>query len=76
MWERIKRFFKRSETILWARLQVLLGLIAAAVVSVDPSLIAPFLEPKWVPVAFAVNGVVTEVLRRSRTHDRADGGLQ
>lgn len=68
MWQRIKEFFKHSETIFWSRLQVLIGFVAVAIVSVDPGLIAPFLEPKWVPVAFLVNGVVTEWLRRRRAN--------
>lgn len=75
MLDGIKRFFKRSETIFFARLHVLAGLIAAAIVAVDPNLIAPYLEPQWVPVAFVINGVVTEILRRARTNERHDGGM-
>lgn len=75
MWDAIKRFFKRSETIFFARLQVFLGLVAAAIVAVDPSIIAPLVDPKWVPILFVVNGVTTEILRRARTKERADGGL-
>lgn len=69
MWERIKAFFSHSETILWARLQVTLGLLGTAIVAVDPSLFATFLEPKYVPLAFAINGVVTELMRRARAKD-------
>lgn len=75
MLDGIKRFFKRSETIFFARLQVLAGLIAVAIVSVDPGMIAPFVDPKWVPIIFVINGVVTEILRRARTRETRDGGL-
>lgn len=69
MWARIKAFFSHSETIFWSRLQVLLGLAGTAIVSVDPSLITPYIDPKLVPLVFAINGVVTEIMRRARAKD-------
>lgn len=69
MWASIKAFFSHSETIFWSRLQVLLGLAGTAIVSVDPNLITPYIDPKLVPLVFAVNGVVTEIMRRARAKD-------
>lgn len=69
MWQKIKDFFSHSETIFWSRLQVVLGLLGTAIVSVDPSLITPFIDPKLVPLVFAINGVVTEIMRRARATD-------
>lgn len=64
MWERIKNFFSGSETIFWARLQVLIGAVAAAIVYFDPGLLAPVLPAGWLPWVVLANGVATEFLRR------------
>lgn len=64
MWESIKAFFSGSETIFWARLQVLIGAIAAAIVYFDPGLLAPVLPAGWLPWVVLANGVATEYLRR------------
>lgn len=66
MWTRIKRFFKGSETIAWARLQLLLGAIAAALTYVDPAVLRPILPPEWLPWLLVLNGLATEYLRRRR----------
>lgn len=69
MWSKIKAFFLHSETIFWSRLQVALGVIGSAIVAVDPSLVVPYIEPKYVPLVFALNGIVTEIMRRARAKD-------
>lgn len=69
MWEKIKRFFKHSETILLARVQALAGLVLAAVVAVDPQLLATYLPTKYVPLWLIVSGVLTEYARRRRAED-------
>lgn len=66
MWDRIKTFFRDSETIFWARLQVFVGLAAQVVTFVDPSVLAPVLPADWLPWALVLNGVGTEYLRRRR----------
>ena len=66
MWQRIKRFFKDSETIFWARLQAVLGIAAAVVTFVDPSILQPIVPPAWFPWLLVANGVFTEYLRRRR----------
>ena len=68
MWERIKAFFKSSETIFWARLQALLGFVSLALTYVDPSVVQPIFGGDaqkfgWFLVA---NGLATEYLRRRR----------
>ncbi len=66
MWEKLKAFFKRSETILWARLNALIGFLAVAATYVDPSLIQPILTPQNFAIYIFINGVATEYLRRRR----------
>lgn len=69
MWDNIKAFFKGSETIFWARLQMVLGAIAVALTYVDPSLLQPIFDPRWFPWFLAANGIATEYLRRRRDED-------
>lgn len=66
MWQRIKTFFKDSETIAWARLQTALGFVLTALTFVDPQLLAPVLPERWLPVFLLANGIATELLRRRR----------
>lgn len=69
MWERVKAFFMRSETIFLARLQTLLGIISAAWLAMDHSAIAQYIESKWIPVYLIGAGIVTEMARRYRATD-------
>lgn len=69
MWQAIKSFFKDSETIFYARVQALLGAIAAAVTIIDPQLVTPLLSPQVLPWFLLANGVATEYLRRRRAKD-------
>lgn len=73
MWEKIKKFFKESETIFWARLQVFIGAIVAAILSVanDPSIneaIKSVLKPEYVPYYVIAFGIITEIARRRRSN--------
>lgn len=68
-WEATKDFFKRSETILYARIQTIAGLVLAILGSIDWSQIQSwdFTTPKqtaWLGIGLVVNGIVTEILRR------------
>lgn len=69
MWQRIKTFFKGSETIAWARLQVLIGLVLNGLTLVPPDLWQPLLPPWWFNILVLLNGIATEVLRRRRASD-------
>lgn len=69
MWERIKSFFRGSETLAWARLQVAIGSVAGVVTYVDPSLLAGVLPAEWFPWVLLLNGLATEYLRRRRADD-------
>lgn len=60
-WESVKSWFKYSETIFWARLQVLVGAIWTALSATD---LAPLLSAKWLTYWLIFSGVVTELLRR------------
>ena len=67
MWQRIKNWFRDSETIFWARLQAALGVLAGIVTYVDPVVLQPILPPEWFPWLLVVNGLLTEYLRRRRS---------
>jgi hypothetical protein len=74
MWDKIKAWFKRSETIFWARLQVLVGAAVAAIMSLaaDPAIndaIHAILKPEYVPYYVIGFGLLTEILRRRRATD-------
>ncbi|WEX10265.1 hypothetical protein [Chelativorans sp. AA-79] len=69
MWQRIKNFFLDSETIFWARLQSFIGVLATVLVAIEPTMIAPYLPPAWVPAWFIFNGFATEYLRKRRAAD-------
>jgi hypothetical protein len=69
MWDHIKVWFKNSVTILWARLQVVAGLIAASVFALlqDPNItdaLQSMLQPKFIPYYVIAIGVITELARR------------
>jgi hypothetical protein len=75
MWEKIKTWFKNSVTILWARVQVLAGLVGASAMALasDPNItgaIQSALQPKFIPYYVIAIGLITEIARR-RTAGRA-----
>ena len=75
MWDHIKAWFRNSVTILWARLQVAAGLIAASIFALlqDPNVtnaLQSVLQPKFIPYYVIAIGLVTELARR-RTAGRA-----
>jgi hypothetical protein len=68
-WEGTKAFFHRSETVLYARIQVLVGFLTAVAGAIDWSQIAHwnFTTPNqtaWLGIGLVANGVITEALRR------------
>lgn len=69
MWKRIIDWCHDSETILWARLNIVLALLAGALTYVDPSLLAPVIKTEYLPLFMLANGVATEYLRRRRADD-------
>lgn len=66
MWSSIRKWFKDSETILWARLQMLGGAVLQTLAVTDPTLFSQYVPSKWVPVYLLVAGIVTEAARRFR----------
>jgi hypothetical protein len=66
----LKRWFRDSETIAWARVQMFVGALWTLASQTD---IAPILNTlglgKYVPIALFVMGVLTEYLRRRRAPD-------
>jgi hypothetical protein len=69
MWDHIKAWFKNSVTILWARLQVVAGLMAASAFALlqDPNItnaLQSVLQPKFIPYYVIAIGLITELARR------------
>jgi hypothetical protein len=69
MWSKIKSLFGNSLTILWARIQVLTGLLAAFLMALatDPNVtgaIQVALEPRFIPYYVIAIGLITEIARR------------
>jgi hypothetical protein len=69
MWPKTKSWFGNSLTILWARIQVFAGLLAAfvMVLATDPNVtdaIQVALEPRFIPYYVIAIGLITEVARR------------
>jgi len=69
MWKKIRSWFCNSVTILWARTQVLVGVIVATLMALasDPnvtSAIQAALQPKLIPYYVIAIGLITEIARR------------
>jgi hypothetical protein len=73
-------WFTNSETILWARAQVIFGVVSGGLLIVwsvasSTDLSSLFANPKWFSVWLVTNGVITELLRKRGTLTR-DGHLR
>lgn len=71
MWDKIKTWFKDSETIFWARLQVFVGAVGALYLAViaDPNVAASIkavIKPDYMPYYIIGSGLLAEYLRRRR----------
>jgi hypothetical protein len=66
MWTKIRDFFRDSETIFFARLQIFVGAAWEILSAADLSLVLP---PTWMPYWLIGSGIVTEYLRRRRASD-------
>jgi hypothetical protein len=69
MWNKIRFWFRNSVTILWARVQVLAGLVVARLMALasDPNVtgeIQAALQPKYIPYYVIAIGLITEIARR------------
>ncbi|MBI1204016.1 MAG: hypothetical protein GC182_16055 [Rhodopseudomonas sp.] len=69
MWNTIKAWFENSMTILWARIQVVVGATAAAAFALlqNPDVtnaLQSALQPKFIPYYVIAIGLVTELARR------------
>ncbi|UVK46264.1 hypothetical protein BPNPMPFG_001885 [Mesorhizobium sp. AR07] len=69
MWNKIRTWFKDSETIAWARLQMLGGAVLAVIAATDPSLFNQHIPERWLPFYVLGAGVITEIARRIRAKD-------
>lgn len=72
-WDRVVTWFRDSETIAFARAQLVTGVVLAGGVLADTllntSLIKPVLPADWLPYYLIVSGLATEWLRRRRATD-------
>ncbi|RWP19272.1 MAG: hypothetical protein EOR00_09195 [Mesorhizobium sp.] len=66
---KVVAWFHDSETILIARLTMLVGALLQVVTMIDPMLLSPVLPPHWFPVFLIAHGVLLEYLRRRRATD-------
>ncbi|TIL38604.1 MAG: hypothetical protein E5Y82_13490 [Mesorhizobium sp.] len=66
---KVVAWFHDSETILMARLTMLVGALLQVVTMIDPMLLSPVLPPHWFPVFLIAHGVLLEYLRRRRATD-------
>lgn len=64
MWTSIKASFKGSATIVWARIQIVLGIVLANMDLLGVIDLKPVLTPKYIAVYTVGVGVVTELCRR------------
>ncbi|RUV41076.1 MAG: hypothetical protein EOQ55_00740 [Mesorhizobium sp.] len=69
MWGKIRAWFKDSETIVWARVQMLGGAVLTVLSTTDPSLFNQYIPDRWLPLYIVGSGILTEVLRRARAKD-------
>jgi len=66
-WQHVRVWFKDSETIVWARLQMLIGIIWTVLEVTDLSpIFTLFGWEKYIPAAMVVMGIITEGVRRHR----------
>jgi hypothetical protein len=73
-WGKIQSWFRDSETLFWGRLQMASGVIVAAAAGMDWSALLagtgrPFREMLGLAGFLFVQGLVTELARRSRATD-------
>jgi len=69
MWQRIREFFRDSETIFWARLQMLGAAIIATLAMIDPMLFSSYIPTGYLPIYIFLSGIITEFARRLRAKD-------
>ena len=69
MWQRIREFFRDSETIFWARLQMLGAAIIATLAMIDPMLFSNYIPTAYLPIYIFISGIITEFARRLRAKD-------
>lgn len=68
MWEEVKKWFKHSVTILWARIKIVAGIVGGVVVALvtDPTFqvsLHQFVAEYWW-LCLIVLGIITELARR------------
>lgn len=71
IWTWFRVWVHDSETVVWARLQVLIGALweVASTTDISPIFVT-FGWEKWVPLGMMGMGIITELVRRSREpHD-------
>lgn len=70
MWNKLKSWWRHSETLFWADMQTAIGFIAVALTYVDPSVLAPYIgDESWFVWFVLLNGVATRYLRKRNADD-------
>lgn len=60
-WQKVWDWCKHSQTIVWARLQVIAGAVWSVLIAAD---LTALLNPKALAIWLVVSGVITEYMRR------------
>ena len=71
-WEEFHASFHNSETIWWARTQLVVGAVWTVLITTD---LSPAISGKWLTYWLVFSGVVTELLRRRGTEVDKRGDL-
>lgn len=69
MLDKIKALWSSNETILWARIQMLLGVLVTVIATVDPTIFHVYVPVQYLPIYIVVSGVITELARRYKARD-------
>ena len=71
-WDKLWTWFNNSGTILWARLQLVVGAIWAVLLTSD---LSPIISGKWLTYWLIFSGVISELVRRSGTYVNSQSDL-
>ena len=74
VWDKIRKFFKDSEVIVFARLQAVAGIVGTYLMWLSQNqnmqdAIQSLFQPKYIPIWVLGMGLMTETLRRFRATD-------
>ncbi len=69
MLDKLKALWTKNHTIIWARIQMLIGAIITVLAVTDPTLFYAYIPVQYLPIYVVLSGVVTELARRYKAKD-------